>query len=684
MTALDSVIASPRLVEIDRIDLSAPAGQVWRRVRHAALAHSRVTRALFALRTLVDWADASARPPGGVRLDDLTSSPRQPGFRILVDEPPREVVAGAIGKVWRLRIPFVHVDGPEAFAAFAEPGYVKVAWAIRVSSRSAMAAAHLELRGARRRDRRRRVALFRRYFHVIGPASRFIRRSLLRALVRELRRPEPDEDQRAGWRRAAARRGAPADRSHRRGGDAGSHLAVARADGLPARRLLQHRRARQRRPPQRPRNPSGAAGPRGRRRDTGPPGRGRRLRGARARRRRARWCWADCSTSAPSSSSPFAAAAARARFWQVTWAFVLEPLDGRAPACTCARARAFPRGGDGCTRVDSRRCTPHGDRAASRISPPAPRAGCRATTGATSSTGVGGAARMALARSSRRSCGRRASHWGLDREDADRAAARRRARSRTALGLDARRRDRRAGRTRCGRGSRRSAPTAAASTATSGSRTWPAAHVRNAERVHPEWQVRAGDRTGAAPEDPAAGDCRASSSGRLFVAARGARRGSAAAGAPDVAASWLFLVEPLEAGRSRFVSRYRVAYPDTLRARLAFGPAPRRADWRRDGSADAPRGEGEGGAAGAGGLNARAPAAILRVARSTMSTVPGQNHPAEAGSGGSQRIAEEAVRALEQFKYTLDQAAIVAITDHAASSRTSTTSSARFRRYKPR
>ena len=46
-----------------------------------------------------------------------------------------------------------------------------------------------------------------------------------------------------------------------------------------------------------------------------------------------------------------------------------------------------------------------------------------------------------------------------------------------------------------------------------------------------------------------------------------------------------------------------------------------------------------------------------------MSTVPGQNHPAEAGSGGSQRIAEEAVRALEQFKYALDQAAIVAITD---------------------
>ena len=41
MTALDSVIAIPRLVEIDRVDLSVPPGQVWQRVRHAALAHRR-------------------------------------------------------------------------------------------------------------------------------------------------------------------------------------------------------------------------------------------------------------------------------------------------------------------------------------------------------------------------------------------------------------------------------------------------------------------------------------------------------------------------------------------------------------------------------------------------------------------------------------------------------------------
>ena len=39
---------------------------------------------------------------------------------------------GAIGQVWRRDIPFVHVGSADAFAAYDEPGQVKVAWDIRV------------------------------------------------------------------------------------------------------------------------------------------------------------------------------------------------------------------------------------------------------------------------------------------------------------------------------------------------------------------------------------------------------------------------------------------------------------------------------------------------------------------------------------------------------------------------
>ena len=110
MTALDRLIPNPRLVDIDRVDLAAPAEVVWQRIRHANLAQSPATRVLFALRTLLDRATGTAPATAGVTLDDMRSTAAAPGFQILVDDPPREVAAGAIGQVWRLRIPFNEID----------------------------------------------------------------------------------------------------------------------------------------------------------------------------------------------------------------------------------------------------------------------------------------------------------------------------------------------------------------------------------------------------------------------------------------------------------------------------------------------------------------------------------------------------------------------------------------------
>jgi hypothetical protein len=56
-----------------------------------------------------------------------------PGFQLLIDDPPHEIAVGAIGKVWRLDIPFQHVDGPDQYAELAQSGWIKVAWALRVA-----------------------------------------------------------------------------------------------------------------------------------------------------------------------------------------------------------------------------------------------------------------------------------------------------------------------------------------------------------------------------------------------------------------------------------------------------------------------------------------------------------------------------------------------------------------------
>jgi hypothetical protein len=187
MGALDHLIPDPHLIEIDRRHIPAPAEAVWQTARHSALAPSFPIRALFALRSAMMRDNAGASPT--IRIDDLRSSADRPGFQILIDDPPRELGVGAIGKVWRLKIPFVHVPDAHDYALFRQPGFVKVAWALRVKPLDTPDTCHLEIEVRVHATDKRSWRKFRCYFWVIGPFSRFIRRSLLAAIARETYRP---------------------------------------------------------------------------------------------------------------------------------------------------------------------------------------------------------------------------------------------------------------------------------------------------------------------------------------------------------------------------------------------------------------------------------------------------------------------------------------------------------------
>ena len=180
MTLLDRLIPVPQLVEVHRVDVGTVPGRAWNAVRHGDLADTRAARALFRLRTLAERLVGGAPAELALRIDDLASSPGRPGFQRLAETPGEEVALGAIGKVWRLRIPFVHVADAASFARFDAPGYVKVAWAIRVRPLAAGARVEIEVRVAATDERSWRR--FRRYFAVIGPGSRYVRRALLRRL----------------------------------------------------------------------------------------------------------------------------------------------------------------------------------------------------------------------------------------------------------------------------------------------------------------------------------------------------------------------------------------------------------------------------------------------------------------------------------------------------------------------
>ena len=188
MTVLDRLLPAARLRELHHADVAAGPARAWDAVRHGDLADSPAVRALFSLRTLFERLAGGGTTALALRIDDMRSTPEAAGFQRLAETPGAEVAVGAIGKVWRLRIPFVHVADADAYARFDARGFVKVAWAIRVAPRlEGGSRVEVEVRVTATDDASWRK--FRWYFAVVGPFSRFIRRALLSGLRRRLGDP---------------------------------------------------------------------------------------------------------------------------------------------------------------------------------------------------------------------------------------------------------------------------------------------------------------------------------------------------------------------------------------------------------------------------------------------------------------------------------------------------------------
>jgi hypothetical protein len=102
-------------------------------------------------------------------------------------------VSGLGGKLWALGDTFVRFDGPEAFRAWAEPGFCKVVVRHEVRAHGS-GGSEIESevriwctsRGAQLR--------FRPYWAFIGPFSRFIGSELLSAATRRAERTSSAAD----------------------------------------------------------------------------------------------------------------------------------------------------------------------------------------------------------------------------------------------------------------------------------------------------------------------------------------------------------------------------------------------------------------------------------------------------------------------------------------------------------
>ena len=108
------------------------------------------------------------------------------GWGILADAPGHEIVMGAVTQPWQANVVFRGLP-PDEFAAFNEPGYVKIAWTLRAEAVSdGESIARTETRVmATDADARRK---FRWYWARFSPGIVLIREVSMRLVQKEAER----------------------------------------------------------------------------------------------------------------------------------------------------------------------------------------------------------------------------------------------------------------------------------------------------------------------------------------------------------------------------------------------------------------------------------------------------------------------------------------------------------------
>ena len=123
---LDRFMPSYEVVDRQHIAVAAPAAVTLAAARELDLMGSRVVRMIFRGRELILGATGEDRP----RPRGLIAEVRSLGWEVLADVPDRQIVIGAVTKPWEANVVFRGIPA-DRFAAFSEPGYVKIAWTLR-------------------------------------------------------------------------------------------------------------------------------------------------------------------------------------------------------------------------------------------------------------------------------------------------------------------------------------------------------------------------------------------------------------------------------------------------------------------------------------------------------------------------------------------------------------------------
>lgn len=176
---LDCFMPSYEVAEYHRIVVAAPADITLAAARELSLEGNRIVRAIIAARERI--LGAARRATADTR--GLVESAEAMGWRRLIDDSACALVFGAVTQPWEANVVFRSIP-PEQFAAFDEPGYVKIAWTLSAEPLGPRwSIARTETRAVATDAESR--AKFRRYWSLFSPGIVLIRYALLSDLKRE-------------------------------------------------------------------------------------------------------------------------------------------------------------------------------------------------------------------------------------------------------------------------------------------------------------------------------------------------------------------------------------------------------------------------------------------------------------------------------------------------------------------
>ncbi|MEP7362408.1 MAG: hypothetical protein ABI972_04065 [Acidobacteriota bacterium] len=168
---LDRFLPQFEVREQHHIQIAAPAAIAYEAARAVNLSDSGIIRAIFRLREWVVGAPRTEEKQSGH--EGLVNNAIAMGWGKLAEIPGRVIVMGAVTQPWAKKVVFRAIS-TEQFASFAQPGYVKIVWSLRVDPKGSGNSLHVTETRACATDSTARGA-FRRYWACFSPGIVLIR-----------------------------------------------------------------------------------------------------------------------------------------------------------------------------------------------------------------------------------------------------------------------------------------------------------------------------------------------------------------------------------------------------------------------------------------------------------------------------------------------------------------------------